>query len=156
MAMTALTLAATGYQAYAQREAGEAQEAIAKRNAKLLERSADDALARGNEEVIAHRRRTRMLVGSQRATAAAQGLDVNSGVSLDLQDQATMHGAADEATIRRNAWREAYGIRTQAGNQRMEGRYARRAGTNQAIGTTLGGIGNAYAYWQADRAPRTT
>lgn len=151
-----LTVAATGAQAYSQHQAGKAQDAIANRNAKLLDRSADDALARGNEEAIASRRRTRLLVGEQRAAAAAQGLDVNTGVARDLQDQAYQHGLADEATIRKNAWREAWGIRTQAGNQRAEGRYARRAGVNNAIGTSLGGIGSAYAYWDQNKSVRMT
>lgn len=154
MAQAAVVLAAAGYQAYAQHQAGQAQKSIANRNAKLLDASAADALERGNEEALASRRRTRLLVGEQRVAAAAQGIDANSGVAMDLQDQAQMHGAADEATIRKNAWREAWGIRTQASNQRLEGRYAARAGTNNAIGTGLGGLGDGYAYWQRDRAPR--
>lgn len=154
MAQAALVLAATGYQAYASNQAGKAQQSIANSNAKLLDRSASDAIARGNEEAIASRRRTKMLIGEQRAAAAAQGLDVNTGVAADLQDQAFQHGAADEATIRRNAFREAWGIRAQASNQRMEGRYARQAGRNQAIGTTLGGLGDSYAYWQSSRSPK--
>lgn len=155
-AVPLLTIAATGTQAYGQYEAGKAQRDIANRNADLLDRSAADAMARGNEEAIASRRRTRLLVGEQRAAAAAQGLDVNSGVAFDLQDQAQQHGTADEATIRKNAWREAWGIRTQAGNQRAEGAYAKRAATNQAIGTSLDGLGRSYAYWSAEQSPRMT
>lgn len=154
MAMTALTLAATGYQVYAQNQAGKAQQKIANNNAKLLERSADDAISRGNEEALGARRRTRLLVGEQRAAAAAQGLDVNVGAPADLQEQAAAFGAHDEATIRRNAFNEAWGIRTQASNQRTEGRYARRSATNQAIGTGLGGLGQSYGYWQQERTPK--
>lgn len=154
MAMTALTLAAAGYQAHAQYEAGKEQQSIANRNAKLLEKSAEQALDRGNEEAIGVRRRTRLLIGEQRAAAAAQGLDVSVGAPADLQEQAAAFGAADEATIRKNAFDEAWGIRTQASNQRTAGRYARREGTNAAIGTSLGGIGKSYGYWQEERAPR--
>lgn len=153
-AMTALAVASTAYSAYSQNEAGKAQQSIANRNAKLLERSADQALVRGNEEAINSRRRTRLLVGEQRAAAAGQGIDVNSGVAADLQEQAESFGAQDEAMIRRNALDEAWGIRTQASNQRMEGRYARREGTNKAIGTGLGGMGQAYGYWQDERSPK--
>ncbi len=148
--MTALTVAATAYGAYAQNEAGKAQQDISNRNAKLLDRAADDALERGNEEALGARRRTRLLVGEQRAAGAAQGLDVNTGVVADLQSQAEGWGVHDEATIRRNAFHEAWGIRTQASNARVGGRYARRAATNQAIGTTLGGVGQAYGYWQEE------
>lgn len=154
MAMTALTLAATGWQANAQIQAGKEQQSIANRNAKLLEASADQAVERGNEEARGVRRRTRLLVGEQRAAAAAQGLDVSTGAPADLQEQAAAFGAADEATIRRNALDEAWGIRTQASNQRQAGRYARREGTNSAIGTSLGGIGKSYGYWQEERSPK--
>ncbi len=152
MAQAALVLGAAAWQGYAAHEAGQAQQSIAKSNAKLLDRSAADALRRGDEEAIASRRRTKLLVGEQRAAAAAQGLDVNTGVVADLQEQARAFGEEDEATIRRNAWREAWGIRTQARNMRTEGRYAARAGTNQAIGTGLSGLGSAYGYWQEDKA----
>ena len=152
--MTALTLAATGYQAYAQNQAGKEQQAIANRNAKLLEKQADSVLDVGNDNAMAARRRTRLLVGEQRAAAAGQGIDVNSGVAADLQEQAASFGAEDEARIRREAFDNAWGVRTQASNQRMEGRYARREGTNKAIGTGLGGMGQAYGYWQDERSPK--
>lgn len=152
--MTALTVASTAYGMYAQNEAGKASQGIANRNADLLERSADDAMKRGNEEALDSRRRTRLLTGEQRVAAATQGIDVNTGVAADLQEQSNAWGERDEATIRRNAFDEAWGIKTQAGNQRLAGRYARRAATNEAIGTGLGGVGRSYAYWQEDRVPR--
>ena len=154
MAMTALTLATTAYSMNAEHEAGKAQQKIAGNNAALLDRAAEDALDRGNTEALNVRRRTRLLVGEQRSSAAAQGVDVNSGAAADLQEQAAAWGAHDEATIRRNAFNEAWGIRTQASNQRTEGRYARRSATNQAVGTGLGGLGQSYTYWQAERAPK--
>lgn len=148
----ALVAGSAVYGAYAQNEAGKAQQSLANQNAKTLDAQAEDAIQRGQQEVHALRRRTRGLVGNQRVQAALQGIDVNSGVAMDLQDDSFAQGAIDEAQIRENALDEAWGIRRQASNQRLSGNYARRAGRNQAAGTVLGGIGeSARAYYTYDR-----
>jgi len=157
MAPMLLTAATAVYGAYSQNEAGKAQQDLSNRNAKLLDAQADDALARGNEEANALRMRTRKLVGAQKAALAGQGVSVGSEVAGDLRDDALGMSMMDEQQIRRNSWREAWGIRGQASNQRLGGQYARRAGRNQAIGTVLGGIGDASMYYKpsAPRAGKT-
>lgn len=144
MAQAAVLLATAAYTGYAQNEAGKAQKDIANRNASLMEAAADDAIERGNEEALAVRRRTRGIVGKQRAAFAGQGIDISTGTAMDLQEETSALGELDEATVRKNAFREAWGLRGQASNDRQAGAYARRAGTNQAIGTVLGGVGDAY------------
>jgi hypothetical protein len=141
------TLATTAYGAYTQNKAGREQQNLANANAALLESQAKDEVAIGEEEVLANRRRVRKAVGQQRADFAGQGVDVGSGTALDIQNETQEMGAVDEATIRRNAFRRAWNINTQASNQRLGGKYARRAGRNQAIGTVLGGVGQASSYW---------
>lgn len=148
----ALVAGSAVYGAYATNKAAKDSQRLSNRNAALLDEQADDAIRRGELEVRALRRRTRAMVGRQRVQAAGQGLDVNSGVARDLQDDARAQGAMDEALARQNAFDEAWGLRGQSSNQRLAGRYARRAGRNQAIGTILGGIGDsARTYYQFDR-----
>lgn len=134
--------------AYAQNKAGKEQQNLANRNAKMLEASADDAITRGNEEAGALRMRTKKILGAQKAALAGQGVSVGSEVAGDLRDDALGMSMMDEQQIRRNSWREAWGIRGQAANQRLGGRYARAEGRNAAIGTVLGGIGQASQYYQ--------
>jgi hypothetical protein len=152
MAQAALVFASAAYTAYAQNKAGKQQRNLADNNAALLERQADDALARGHQDALAVRRHTRQLVGKQQSQAAAQGLDVTTGVPVELASDTLALGAQDEAQVRSNAWREAYGIRGQASNQRLAGRYAASAGRNQALGSMLGGVGeSARTYYSYDR-----
>jgi hypothetical protein len=156
--MQALLVAGTAaYGAYAANESGKAQQDLATRNARLLEQSAASEIEAGNEEANALRMRTRKLIGAQKAALAGQGVNVGSEVAGDLRDDALGMSMMDEQRIRKNAFRSAWNINTQASNQRLSGQYARRAGQNQAIGTVLGGIGDASMYYKpsAPRAGKT-
>jgi hypothetical protein len=150
-ALPLLATAAVG--AYSANEAGKAQQKLANRNADLQEEQAADSLVRGEEEVLATKRRIRRTVGAQRAAFAGQGVDVGTGTARDLQEETRQLGDVDIATIRKNAWREMYYGKSQASNTRLSANYARRGAQNQAVGTLLGGVGDAYPYFRPD-APR--
>lgn len=148
-ALIGLTAASAIYNGYAQNEAGQAQKKLANKNADLLDASAADAVDRGNQDAMQITRRAKRLKGEQRASFAGQGVDVNTGTAAALQDETLAMGELDAEQTRKNAFREAWGIKGQASNQRLSGRYAQRAGQNQAFGTLLGGAGNtAQAYYQ--------
>lgn len=149
MAQAALILGTAAYGAYAQDQAGKEQKKLANKNADMLDAQANDEVARGEEDAMAIRRRGRVLKGAQRAAFAAQGVDVGTGTALDLQNETDESTVVDEATARRNAARTAWGLRTNASNQRLGGRYARAAGRNQAIGTALDGTARAYPYFRS-------
>lgn len=73
----------------------------------------DDAIARGEFEAEQYRRRLVGLIGSQRASFAAQGLDVSFGSPAEIMQETEDIGEADIAQIRENAMREAMGLRSQ-------------------------------------------
>lgn len=125
-------------QAFAGIQYAKYQKRVAGANAGLLEYRAEDAISRGETEAQRHEAATRSLIGSQRAAAASQGSDVNSGSALDAQESAAGMGALDALTIRNNAYREAWGYRVEAMNERFRGRFARRAGSFEAGQTLLG------------------
>lgn len=152
MPQAALVAGTAVYGAYAQNKAAKEQQKLSNRNASMLDDQADDALRRGELDVQAVRRRSRALIGRQRAAAASQGIDVDTGSPAALQAEAYATSAVDEAQARDNAFDEAWGIKGQASNQRLSGTYARRAGRNQALGQVLGGIGDtARTYQRYDR-----
>lgn len=108
-------------------------------NAEFAELEASDAIRRGKREEKEFRRRTAQTIGQQRAGLAAQGIDVNSGTALGLQEDTAEFGELDALTIRNNAWREAYGYRTQAADYRTRGAFAEMSGRRAARQTLIGG-----------------
>lgn len=117
---------------------------MANLNANMTEIEAQDAIRRGNVAANRQNLRTQLLIGNQRATAAAQGVDVNSGSALDLQAEAARMGVIDANTIKMNAYKEAMGLRMQGSNQRFQGNMAYLSGRGKAANTLLaGGTGAA-------------
>lgn len=130
--------------ATSQYQAGKAQSQIAGYNARVAEAQAVDAIERGELEESRQRSSTQQLIGSQRARLAAQGIEIDSGSALEVQEDTAALGEMDALMIRNNAAREAWGYRTQAADYRNQGTIAKAQGTSQAIGTILGTAGNVY------------
>lgn len=142
--LAGLKLAGTGVQAGAQLSAGNANAQIAGYNARAADMAARDAVDIGREEEMRHRMKVRQLVGAQRASFAAQGVDPSAGSALATQLDSAKMGELDVLQIRANAARDALRIKTQAKGFRFEKKQANRGGLFNAAGTTLGGIGGTY------------
>lgn len=128
----------TGMKASAQVSAGNAAQAQANENARLLDLQATDAITRGNEAERRYRLGTTQFISSQRAGFAGQGVDVNSGSAAATQAESAGLGELDALTIRTNAAREAYGFNVRAIDTRRQGRNASTEGNQAAISTILG------------------
>lgn len=126
-------------QAKALKQQGAYQQRVADMNARQSELMAKDALERGARESSLVRRRARQLIGTQRAGFAGQGVDVNSGTAIQVQDETFTMGEADALTVKNNAWREAWGYRTQAQQTRVQARIANATNRLQARNTMLTG-----------------
>lgn len=149
-------------------------------NARLSDAQAADAIARGYDLETRFRRDLRGVVGSQRVSYAAQGVEVDEGSALEVQEDTVYWGEVDALQIRVNAAREAWGYQVEAEDFRMRahamrenaklqiqslketakaealssrlgGQYASQAGTYGAVGTILGGAGEIYSKIQASR-----
>lgn len=130
--------------AFAQLSQGKYEKGVADANSRFLERQADDAISKGETEARRHESATRGLIGRQRAAAAANGVDINSGSALDAQESAAGMGAIDALTIRNNAYAEAFGYRMGALNQKNAGKYGMRASRFVAGQTLLGSALEGY------------
>lgn len=124
--------AAQRQQAGAVLASGAYQQRIADWNASMADRAAQDALTRGAVAETQQRQRTAGLIGSQRASLAAQGIDANADTGAEIQADTARMGELDALTIRNNAARESFGYQTQALSDRMQGEMAEMAGRNQA------------------------
>ena len=131
-------------QGQAQHKQASYQAAVERNNATIAGWQAEDATQRGKVEEQRQRLATARLAGTQRANMASSGLEVGSGSSLDVLMDTAQLGELDALTIRSNAEREAYGLRTQQSNltaqsglTRMAGRNAQTAGYISAGSTLL-------------------
>lgn len=118
---------------------GAYQRQVAEMNAQTSDLLAKDAVERGDEEARKVRLKARQLVGVQRVGYAGQGVDVNRDTALTVQDEAYTMGETDALTARNNAWREAWGYKTQATNTRFEGGFKQRAANIEAHNTLVTG-----------------
>jgi hypothetical protein len=138
------TAGAAGAYSQSQAMAGQAgfEKRAAHQNAAFADERAQDALQRGGKAAADHMGQAAQLQGSQRAAAAAQGLDVSAGSAADLIQYTATLGARDADTIRKNAYREAWGHQVDAANLRTRGNLAGIAGKGQSRQTLLtGGMG---------------
>lgn len=149
-ALAFLSFAGSMYQGIMQSEyaeaQAEAQARAAEQNAKIAKAQGHDAIIRGGEKELELRRDLARHKGNQRATLAANGIDINSGSALDVQNASISEGEYDAAAIRQNAARERWGYemeaknyQTQAANARAQGK---AASNNALFGSVIGGINN--------------
>lgn len=124
-------------QSQAARDVGEYESRAMKANARVAELQAVDAIARGNREASQHMQAVAALVGQQRAALAAQGIDLTQGTAMALQEDTARQGAIDVETIKANAWREAWGYRSQAGDMRSRAAMAKLGAQGRAQGILL-------------------
>lgn len=135
----AMSLYGSQQQAQGQLAIGEFQKDQYLFNSKLAGIQADQALERGDRQASQLLAQGRKIQGSQRAAAAANGVDVNSGSAADLQGEAQDAVMMDYNMAKNNAWREAWGYKVQATDLKGQGNLASLAAQNQANNTMLTG-----------------
>lgn len=101
--------AALGYQA-----------SVADSNAQIADEQARFALMNGQQEEQALRMRTAATMADQKATAAANGVDVGSGSPTELMASTGYLGERDALTLRDNAARAAWAYGQRATGFRNE------------------------------------
>lgn len=144
VASAAMSVGSQVYAGKAAKQQGRYAQAVAEQNANVSDQRARDASARGEQEASERRLKTRLLIGSQRAALAGNGVDLQDGTALDIVGDEAMFGAIDEDRIRSNAAREAWGYRVEASNFRSSGAMSRFNGDAAAFGSYLGSAATAF------------
>ena len=129
------------------------QESVAKNNAIVLGRLAEDAIQRGQKDEMEHRLKVARFKSRQRAELAASGVDVNEGSASDLQADTMMLGELDALTIRNNAERESYRYLTGQQQELAQGRLTSMALRDEGRASLLSGAGRVANYWYAGKQP---
>jgi hypothetical protein len=130
-------------------EQGKARESQARINAMLAERNAEITMQRGKEATQRFRGDIRKLVGQQRASYAAQNVDISDmdSSAAYVMEETDELGEQDALNIQLNALREAFGYKMSALNQRAAGEAASSQALGQAAGTLLTTGAQTYNMW---------
>lgn len=137
---------------------GSYQSAMFQINSKFADLQGDEAIRLGDKEADKVKTNAERVVGSQRAILAAQGLDVDIGSAVDIQEDTRAQAETAAMSIKNNAWREAWGFKQEAITGTYKGKFASMAAGNSANATLLtGGIQAAgYAYQGASAMSRNS
>lgn len=123
------------------------KQARGRANARISRQQADDAIVRGQSDVIRSASAAKSLLGAQRAALGAQGVDIDSGSAADVQADTAQQQEVNARLIRNNAVRESWGFEMDAMNSEFGADLAQRAGRAAVASTLLSSgvsIGSAY------------
>lgn len=158
VAMTAVSAGVSAYGAYRQGQAQSAADAyqaqVARNNQIVAGQYAQQATQDGENKVAAKQEQTAQMIGAQRAAMAANGVDLDSGSPLRVQQDTAKLGEVDAMTIRNNAAREAYGYQLQGLSYGQQAQLdesasenAETAGSLNAFSSILGGASSVASQW---------
>lgn len=153
------TLLGTGVQAYGQYTAAKAaneqadyQAKVAANNAATAEMEAKFAEQQGERNAEAQRRKTAIMIGSQRARMGSSGAVVDSGSFLDLTLDTAKQGELDAMALLNEGRMQAWRSRVQGTNLKAQSELYKSSKTNPFLaagGTLLEGAGRAgFGYYQ--------
>jgi hypothetical protein len=135
VAGTLLSAFGANYQGQAQANMYNYQAGIAQMNSKISLQNADYERSVGEVEAQESGMRTRVQVGATEAAQARSGLDVNRGSAAAVRGSETEIGQQNEAIIRLNAVRKAYGYEVEATQDTAQSNlYQMAAKTSQTSG----------------------
>lgn len=141
-------------QAQSQRDALRYKARVDANNAQIAEWQAQQELAGGVVAEQASRLKTAQVTGAQRATMAANGIDLGEGNATDVLATTKFVGEQDALTIRDNAARSAWGARIQAQNYLDDSRVANATADSvnpllASVGSLLGSAGTVSSIWKS-------
>lgn len=127
---------------------------VAKINEQIAKSNADYARKVGEVEAQQSGMQTRFQIGGTKVTQASSGLDVNRGSTVDVRESESEVGQENQAIIRSNAARKAYGYEVEGAKASAEGTIAsmagsesRKAGLISAAGSLLSGGASVASKW---------
>lgn len=142
-------------QGRAEAEAYKAQAAVNEQNAKLADVAAENARQQGMVEEERSDKQFDQLKGSQKATMAANGLDISSDTMSNLLQDTSHQKAVDATWIRREAQMKKWGFQSEkvqhlrdADQNKAAAKNAKKAGKMNAFSTllsTAASVGMSYS-----------
>lgn len=129
------------YSGMAANAQGQYAQKVANQNA-ALERSAQtDAISRQETAQMQHYRRLSQALGEARVRSSAAGLDTGFGSAANLENDISLIGYEDSATLAANAAKETKGYDISASNYVNQGNAARAQGSAAQTAGFIGAAG---------------
>lgn len=110
----AASAAGAAYSGAASSAAYQYQAGVAQMNSQIAKQNAAYETALGEQQAQMSGMKSRSLISQTRAMQGAGGLDVQSGSNAQVRDSAAQLAQYDQAVIRNNAARRAYGAEVEA------------------------------------------
>lgn len=132
-------------QAQATKTASDYAAKVAENNAIAAKQNADRAIQAGQQKAQTASLKNAQNVARVTAAMAANGVNTNTGSSVDVQEGQRKTGVLDAETVLNNAQLEAYGYRTQQSNYESEAKLDRFRGDSALVGAGIAseGVGTA-------------
>lgn len=137
-AQGALKIQAAKERAQMMIELADERSKISELNAEMSEINAKQAKEAGDQAATQIEFRQRKLRGAQRSALAASGVDTGFGSGAEIQAESEMIANLDMATVKNNAYRQAWGFKMEAAGTRLEAAYGKLAASKQASATIKG------------------
>lgn len=138
----------------AQSSAYQYQASLAKMNEQVAKQNAAYETATGEVQAQQSGIKTQFQIGQTRTAQAAGNIDVNTGTAKAVQTSEREVGEEDQALIRSNAARRAYGYEVEGANQEAQSNIYSKAASNTeqgswltAASTILGGAASVSSKW---------
>lgn len=128
-------------------EAGQERGSLFRLNEDIANKQAASEFAAGAYNANAVGMRAKAIEGQQVATIGASNL-TQAGTPAQVVAGTAAINEMDRLQVLNNAARKAWGFEVQGESDRLQAGFARRAGTNEALGTILGGSAKAYTELQ--------
>jgi hypothetical protein len=155
LAVAGLAMSAYGsmQESKAQKSQAEYQAGMARNNAIIANRNADEIEKQGKSNANINRRNVRDQIANQTVSLAAQGGDIGYGSNIDLLADQAQFGELDSLQIERNANAQAHNVRTGASNDTAQAGLfdlqASNINPGMAGATTLmAGAGSVASKWK--------
>lgn len=142
--MGVAAVAATSVSAYGAYSQGQATKHAQEYNAEVASNNAKAASMQANQDAQLLAAKGRRIKGAQIAQFAASGVDPSSGSSVDIQQDSTVQNELDQLTTRYRGATQSSAYDSQAAIDRASGSNAGMAGTVNAGGTILSGVGQGF------------
>lgn len=112
-------------------------------NSKLLQIQKREILENAQNDTQRRQTQVKQMIGTQKVSLAAQGVDVGSDVAQDVEREERRVGVEDVQAIKNNAWRDAMGLEIKSQDLKTQAKFTRLSGREGARATMVTGGLNA-------------